>query len=360
MIVFLSFIIFPISKLLACTNVFIYGNGNTAVARTTDYSVSTSMNDGLGVGLVGESNTADVNSYLPDKSKIPVQWVNKYGYIGYPWKGSPSLVDGINGVGVYAGLLYLGVCTKYPTYNAEDPRPCLGVLNVINYILATSCSVEDALQNLNKIQFVQNVVPAITSKESEGLYFLMPLHVVIRDKTGDSAVIEWLDGKTVIYRDPGRVLTNEPPLDWQQRNAEQYDKVDMRLLPPDWSPVSRFVRAYQIVSHLPVPESENDALRTAMSALQSVQAPPGVNEDPTLWESLSDLKNSIYYFLPLYKFNGAKISGFNPVTSWRTFVLNDILSKRVIPEGFVSAAIKPIAASNIKNVIILTDRSSID
>jgi len=358
LIALLSLFVFPANKLLACTNVFISGNGNAAVARTIDYSVN--MDGNIGVGFVGDTNTADVNSYLPDKAKVPSKWINKYGYIGYTWKESPSLLDGINTAGVYAGLLYLGVYTKYPVYNPKDIRPSLGVLNVVNYILATSSSVQDALQNLNKIQFVQNIVPAITSKESQGHYFLMPLHVVIRDKTGDSAVIEWLDGKTVIYNKPGNVLTNEPTLSWQLRNAEQYDKVDIRVTPSDWSPVSRFVRAYQIVSHSPAPLSENDALRTAMSALQSNQSFPGTNDDPTLWECLGDLKNSIYYLLPLYKFDGNKTQGFNPVTSWQTFDLKAILKQKLLPQGFVSASIKPVTADKIKKVTVLTDHSAIE
>ena len=195
-IILLSLVVLPVSNLFACTNVFIYGNGDAAVARTTDSAKN--MGNTLAVGFVGETNTANINSYLPNKLKVPARWKNKYGYIGYAWKGSHSLIGGINSAGVYAGPLMLGHFTKYPTFSPKISKPCLGVFSTVNYVLATSKSVPDALENLGKIQFVKNLLPVNDSKVDKGRYYLMPLHVVIRDKMGNSAVIEWLDGKTVI------------------------------------------------------------------------------------------------------------------------------------------------------------------
>ena len=155
-----------------------------------------------------------------------------------------------------------------------------------------------------------------------------------------------------IYKKPGRVLTNDPTLSWQLRNAKQYDHCDIHFLPSDWSSVSRFVRAYQLVRRSPIPTSENEALRVAMTVLQSAQVPLNAGIDPTMWESLSDLQNSIYYFLPIFKAKDKKIIGFNPATSWKTFDLKKILSKKKLPKGFVSALIRPVSASKRKSVTI--------
>ncbi|WP_440652038.1 linear amide C-N hydrolase [Cysteiniphilum sp. 19S12-1] len=64
-------------------------------------------------------------------------------------------------------------------------------------------TTRDALKLIMRYQLVESAMYA-----TGGLYIKdIPLHIVIRDKTGHSAVIEFIDGKTIIYDHATNVLT---------------------------------------------------------------------------------------------------------------------------------------------------------
>merc|ERR1712100_406242 len=47
-------------------------------------------------------------------------------------------------------------------------------------------------------------------------------HWALADAAGRSIVLEYIDGKRVVYENTPRVLTNDPPLDWHWRNLDAY------------------------------------------------------------------------------------------------------------------------------------------
>ncbi len=291
----------------ACSDIAVTGNGFAAVARTLDFEANTGSLFGL--SHVGDKNTSNVN--WPQSFPVHAKsWVTKYSFMGQTAFGTNVILDGINSQGVYAGFLYLPEFTRYPVANAKDSRPELAVTDTANYVLATADSVNQAVKELKQVQLVKSAV----QKGSKFLF--VPVHLVIRDKTGNSAVVEWIDGKTVIHQPAGDVLTNSPPLDWQLNNAKKYDytstsntnrKWDGHYMngsgfygvPGDWTPPGRFARAAAVLKSMPKPNSESQALALAYQALQTVAVPLGVNPSPTLWMSLADLKNNIYYFHPV-------------------------------------------------------------
>ncbi len=291
-----------------CSNVMISGNGFSAVARTMDLESNTG--DTFGLGLVGEHNTSNIN--MPQKAAIKaVSWSTQYPFLGQTGFGLPNLLDGINSKGVYAAFLYLPGISKFPFYNPKDKRPELAITDLINYILGTSNSVKDAINHIRKFQLVFGAIQV-------GKYFAsFPIHLIIRDRSGHSAVIEWINHKTHIYNSAGPVLTNSPAYPWQMKNAKRYNytftgntarKWDGLYMngsgfygiPGDWTPPSRFARAAQVIRHLPKPANETQAMYLAYSAIQSDVVPLGSNSAATIWMSLSDLKNSTYYFRPIF------------------------------------------------------------
>jgi len=293
----------------------------------------------FGYGLKGVQNVSNINMYHPLN---PTRWANAYAFAGQTAVYTSIMTDGVNSAGLYAGLLELPGVTKFPDYNSEDPRPELGVMNALIYILGTSASVVDALDNLKENQLV------ISAGSIYDVVFAgFPFHLSLRDKYGDSAVIEWVNGVTHYYyhqaftdkvvltvdRYPdfenseftntqGSILTNAPPYDWQlieaakspwremiTGNTDQTWEVDgkslfmngSRLLglPGDFTSPSRFIRG-SVLSHLmPAVKSQNQAMRAAYSILQSLQAPAGSSPDPTIWVSWVDLVRGIYHFRPV-------------------------------------------------------------
>ncbi|MHC4358606.1 MAG: linear amide C-N hydrolase, partial [Planctomycetota bacterium] len=287
-------------------------------------------------------------------------WVTEHGFLGQTWRGGSAIVDGVNDEGLYAAYLYLPHFTEYPKYNPADPRPAVGILDLTGYLLGTAGSVSDALERLKKVQVIENAIP-MNLPGRDGLFGIIPLHMVLRDKSGDAAVVEWVEGKEVVYPDSGPVMTNSPTFIWQVLHARQFDYVvtgstkakfdgvmmngtGFAGIPGDWSPPSRFARAYQIAKHSPEPDSANTALRTALSILESAQVPYGTNASPTLWKSMVDMKTSVYYFHPmldLIDYKKDKIAAHNPATSWVVADLNKVVLEGVLPDGWVRAVIAP-------------------
>lgn len=337
----------------ACSNVFVAGTNETtggveyaAVARSMD--VEDFLGEVFGYGLVDWKNESNIN--IPQSGPPnPMRWRNAYGFIGQTVLGTFILTDGVNTEGLYGGLLELPGFTQYPEFNPQDDRPELGVLDVITYALGTARDVLDLVDpdsrtgKLLDVQLVLNAaeVKVVVLKVFRGF----PSHMVFRDKNGNSAVIEWIKGKTHFYvhragtsevveivdGEPnywkvyqgteGAVLTNAPPFGWHLKHVEPLRKNHRYFtgntgrkwhgaymngsglfgLEGDYTPVSRFVRASILARLYPEAKTQNQAMYAAYSVLQSVIVPPGSNPSPTAWVSWVDLPNSIYNFKPLIR-----------------------------------------------------------
>ncbi|MCB7128336.1 MAG: linear amide C-N hydrolase [Candidatus Brocadiales bacterium] len=352
------FMLFGGRPALGCSNVGVSGNGYTATARTMDFPLSSGGIFGL--GKVGDKNTTDLTVLHGGQKIKALTWTTEHNFLGQTWLGNSAIFDGVNDEGLYTGYFYLPQFTEYPRYDPADPRPALGIMEVTNYLLATAGSVSDALERLKKVQVIINAMPMYMPGH-DGLFVISPLHIVLRDKKGDSAVVEWVKGKQNIYPDSGPVITNSPPFDWQVLYAQQFDYVTTEGtaakfdgvtmngtgfggIPGDWSPPSRFARAYQIARLSPEPDSMNAALRTALSILESMQVPWGTNPSMTVWKTLVDLNNSVYYFQPMFNVIDVeknKIVSYNPATSWVTADLNKIVLEGALPKGWVRVNVTP-------------------
>lgn len=113
-------------------------------------------------------------------------------------------------------------------------------------------------------------------------------HVVVRDASGQSLVVEWLRGEATVRvddNDGGRtgfgVLTNEPPFDWQVENARHYLwKQSLArhatAIPGAFYPDERFLRVAQLKSAMASPSSLREAVMQAVHVLNSVTVPMGL------------------------------------------------------------------------------------
>ncbi len=133
------------------------------------------------------------------------------------------------------------------------------------------------------------------------------MHLAISDAEGDSAIIEYVDGKKVVHHGKEfTVMTDEPPLETQLKNLRNYELFGgTKSLPGDIDPKSRFVRAATYLKTLPPANSVQQTVADAQSLGRNVAVPRGavdttVNEaedtSPTLWFTLSDSTNKDYIF----------------------------------------------------------------
>jgi len=266
----------------ACSRIAYVSSQGTIIARTMDLY----MDDHAKMmiyprGITTKSNFAG-----------GLSWVSKYGSVAIRSLGAANS-DGMNEKGFTANLLYL----DGSEYEVRDQR--LGVANIqlAQFMLDNFSTVSEALEGFKQIQ-------VISAKASDREW---PVHLSIADKNGDSAVIEFIKGKAVITRGPSTVvMTNEPPLSIQLENLKKYSGFGgKQYLPGDTDPSARFVRATAFLKTLPEPKTNEQALANLFGVAHTVFVPRGAGDSagsgstdiwPTLWATMADSKNGVYYF----------------------------------------------------------------
>lgn len=269
----------------ACSRVTYLGpEGTVVTGRSMDWMVPVHTNLWAFPAGLRRSGGAAVN---------PLTWTSKYGSViaaGY----DAATTDGMNEKGLVANLLYLSTAE----YGARDPaRPGLTIAGWTQYVLDSFATVAEAVAALRDgdVQVVDVTLPG---------GFSAPTHLSISDPSGDSAIFEYLGGKLVIHH--GRqfqVMTNEPSYD-QQLALDAYWKEigGAAMLPGTARPADRFVRASYYLSQSPETADPVTSVAAMFSIMRNVSVPMGVDQPgqpnvaPTLWRTVSDQKNRVYYF----------------------------------------------------------------
>jgi len=221
----------------------------------------------------------------------PAEWTSKYGSLVTTIYGIGS-ADGINEAGLGAHLLYLNATDFGP----RDPsKPGLQAGLWAQYVLDNAATVAEALALLEKVQVV--MVEAHGHKAN--------VHLAIEDATGDSAIIEYIDGKPVVHH--GRdytVMTNDPSYDEQLALLATQDfsnpSSDMPL-PGNVNPRDRFARATYYRNLLPAPTNEREAAAAILAVARNVSVPfgapyKGFGIYNTEYRTASNLTERRYYF----------------------------------------------------------------
>ncbi|MFZ0750153.1 MAG: linear amide C-N hydrolase, partial [Pyrinomonadaceae bacterium] len=171
------------TRVFACTTFCLKNKGEILFGKNYDWMVG----DGLVfVNKRGVSKSASL------EGTNPARWVSEYGSVTFNQYGRENPSGGLNEAGLVIELMWLDE-TQYP---AEDSRPALDVLEWIQYQLDTSATVADVIENSEKVR--------ISS--------LVRLHYLVNDKAGNSATIEFLNGKMVTHHGealPFSTLTND-------------------------------------------------------------------------------------------------------------------------------------------------------
>jgi penicillin V acylase-like amidase (Ntn superfamily) len=272
----------------ACSRVFSNDNGIAMViGRTMDLY----MDDKPALELRPRGQAG--GGFLAVDDANPLTWTSRYGSVGIQ-SLNQAVSDGMNEKGLDANLLYLSGAH----YEARDmKRPGLSNLKLVDYVLANFSTVSEVLAALATVQ----VVPDKAAGRE------WPLHLSVADASGDSAVIEFIDGRLVVHHGKQvQVLTNEPPLDIQLANLKRYKAFGgVESMPGDINPEARFVRASAFLRTLPKPKTDLEVLAGVYQVMKTVSAPAGAqdtagggHEDawPTRWTTLADVTDGSYYF----------------------------------------------------------------
>ena len=272
---------------LACTRVVYLGeNNSTMTARSMDWKTD------VGTNLWILPNNVKRNGLAGPRS---INWTSKYGSVvatGY----DIATTDGVNEKGLNANLLWL-VESDYPNV-AKSKKPTLSISLWAQYVLDNFATVDEAIKFLEKEPFV------VISDQVPGENRLATLHLSISDASGDSAIVEYIDGTQVIHHSRKyQVMTNSPTFDKQLALNQYWQQIGGTVMLPGTNRASdRFARASFYVNAIPQKGTQVDTLASVFSVIRNVSVPYGLNteEEPnissTRWRTVVDHKNGLYFF----------------------------------------------------------------
>ena len=281
----------------ACTRTLYVGAGDLVLTgRNMDWDEDMSSNLWVFPAGMARDGAAGPQS---------IKWTSRYGSVVVSSYEIGS-ADGLNEKGLVANLLYLAESD----YGARvQGRPLLSIAAWLQYALDNYATVAEAVDALAAEPF-EILAPTLPNGAAASL------HLSISDSTGNSAIFEYLGGKLVIHHGPQyTVMTNSPSYD-QQLALEAYWKEigGLTFLPGTNRAADRFARASFLLGAIPkkidpsfikgVPDRsfEYQAVASVMSVQRAVSVPLGIttpdqpNIASTIWRTVADQKNLIYYF----------------------------------------------------------------
>ncbi|MDQ8034506.1 MAG: linear amide C-N hydrolase [Bordetella sp.] len=270
----------------ACTRVVYLGpEGNVITARSMDWKVDVGTNLWIFPRGMTRDGAGGPNS---------IRWASKYGSViasGY----DISTTDGVNEAGLMANLLWL-VESDYP--KPDGGKPPLAISLWAQYALDNYATVAEAVSALEKEPYT------IVTDKVPGEDRLATLHLSLSDKTGDSAIIEYIDGRQVIHH--GReyqVMTNSPTFEKQLALESYWREIGGTVMLPGTNrSADRFARAMFYINAIPKDENPDMALASVFSVIRNVSVPYGIstpgqpNISSTRWRTVMDHKRQLYFF----------------------------------------------------------------
>ncbi|WP_255771837.1 linear amide C-N hydrolase [Microbulbifer guangxiensis] len=229
-----------------------------------------------------------------DKDPNPLTWKSRYASL-VATAYDLATVDGLNEKGLAAHILWL---TESAYGDRDTSQPGLSISLWAQYYLDQFKSVKECVDHTREkpIQVRPQGDP-VSGRWST-------VHLALSDDSGDSAIIEYIDGVANIHHSSNyTVMTNSPPFDQQLEHLRKYQGFGGDLpLPGTTEAADRFVRASYYLSKLPQVDSPRQAYAALLSVMRNAAQPFGV-ADParphismTIWRTLIDLKRRIYAF----------------------------------------------------------------
>jgi len=223
-----------------------------------------------------------------------IRWTSRYGSVvatGY----DISTTDGLNEAGLSANRLWLAE-SEYP--HQRGAKPGLSMSLWAQYVLDNFATVAEAVAALEREPF------SIVTDKVPGESRLATLHLSLSDASGDSAIVEYIQGKQVIHHDRAyQVMTNSPVFDQQLAlNAYWQDIGGTVMLPGTNRSADRFARAKFYINAIPKSEDPVVALASVFSVIRNVSVPYGIttpgepNISSTRWRTVADHKRRLYFF----------------------------------------------------------------
>lgn len=282
------------------------------------------------------------------------EFTTKYGFIGAGRKLNHELyIDGVNEHGLGVAMLYFPENAKYVTAAAAG-KTGVAPQDFVAWALGNAKTVAELRDLVHHIQLVD--------KPADLIHFTPPLHFIISDDTGATALLEPVGPDLNLIDDPIGVMTNSPDLNWHLQNLSTYGALTNEErplhhylgfrsktqgpgtgalgLPGDYTSPSRFIRTAFLKDYAEPTHDVASSLNLLQHILNAVTIPKGVKLktnghcDFTQYRAFLSLSERAYYVEPYHNLALQRVAlTTDLLTSTRpvTYSLNKYLSVEDLP-----------------------------
>lgn len=275
------------SSSLACTGISLRStDGVVIAARTVEWALGDANHDQFVISPRGHEFVGQTPIGLVGK-----RWTAEFGFVSLMAYGQPFGPDGMNEAGLYVGMYYFPDFMSLSAFDPSQADQSMSVGDFMQWMLSSFSTVSDVRDAIHDVRVVDVEDPRFGGAP-------LPFHWKVADPSGDSIVIEIVDGGQVKVHDTFLgVITNSPSYDWHLTNLRNYlglaqgartpIEVDGRRfaplgggsgllgLPGDFTPPSRFVRAAVLTATARPLSDAQDAVFEAFRILDSFNIPLG-------------------------------------------------------------------------------------
>lgn len=313
----------------ACTGITLKTKDNKQIqARTIEWGENV-----LKSNIIITPRNYKYQAIMP-KGENGYSWNGHYGFVGASLVDDNYIGEGVNEVGLSAGMFFFPHYGSLSKYLPEKASESITDMNLVSWILSNFSTVDEVKRAIKKIR----IVPVMVFDDGN----VSPTaHWRVSDAKGNNIVIEIVNGGEVkIYDNKVGVMTNSPDFEWQTTNLNNYvhlrsggvptyDGNGQKLfsfgmgagalgLPGDVTPPSRFVRAFFYVSTSPVAENGYSGVVQAFQILNNFDIPIGLEyqtkkEIPkelitaTQWTTAINQTDKEFYYKTMYNSEIRKI-----------------------------------------------------
>lgn len=246
----------------ACTTFCLRKGAHIVLGKNYDFYT------GVGLVMVNKRDLQKTSYPAPDAA--PISWISRYGSLTFNQFGKEFPCGGINEKGLVVESMWLDH-TQYP---APDSRKGMFELQWIQYQLDNAASVAEVLAS--------DTLARISRLSA-------PMHFLIADAGGNTATIEFIDGKAVVHTGADLkhcVLANNPYSESERflnsiSDQDEYSKTATN------SSLDRFTKAAVMSKQLTTPPTTE----YAFSILDGV-----AQGDFTRWSIVYDIERMSVHF----------------------------------------------------------------
>ena len=317
----------------ACTTILVTDeSGRGYHGRTLEYSSLLPMDmTYFPAGTKVVSSTASGKDGLTFDTKYPILGMS---FQVLPSAKQVAFAEGVNDQGVSFSANWL-TGTDSPAVSKDDAR-ILAASDLGAWVLGNFKSVEEVKEAMRNGQTEFWVPVSPLDPEAP-----LPLHYAINDKSGNSIVVEFTDGKVNLYDNPVGVMTNGPEFPWHLKNLQNYTftnvnkdtgqlgklklqtqdgGIALTALPSAETSQGRFVKAAFYANYVRKAKTPDEAVTTLAHLMNNFDRPydltvdeaggagdgvrsSGTSSEVTIWTTLQDLSRNLLYFRSIAAMN---------------------------------------------------------